>query len=63
MHGTLHYTPILASCQLDALSGKRVFLKCEDFQRIGAFKFRVAYHAIGRLRSSQPSRMVVTVSS
>jgi len=63
LHGVAHYTPVLTSCQLDALSGARVFLKCENFQRVGAFKFRGAYHAIARLMSSQPSRMFATVSS
>ena len=63
LHGVAHYTPVQTSCQLDALSGARVFLKCENFQRGGAFKFRGAYHAIARLMSSQPSRVFVTVSS
>ena len=40
LQGVAHYTPVLTSCQLDALSGARVFLKCENFQRVGAFKFR-----------------------
>ncbi len=43
LRGVAHYTPVLTSCQLDALSGARVFLKCENFQRVGAFKFRGAY--------------------
>jgi threonine dehydratase len=63
LHGVAHYTPVLTSCQLDALTGARVFLKCENFQRVGAFKFRGAYHAIVRLMSSQPSRMFAAVSS
>jgi threonine dehydratase len=44
-------TPVMTSCQLDALSGARVFLKCENFQRVGTFKFRGAYHAIAQLMS------------
>ena len=44
-------------------SQARVFPKYEDFQRVGAIKFCKAYHAIGRLRFSQPSRMFATVSS
>ena len=35
LRGVAHYTPVLTSCQLDALSGARVFLKCENFQRVG----------------------------
>jgi threonine dehydratase len=31
LHDVAHYTPVLTSCQLDALSGARVFLKCENF--------------------------------
>jgi threonine dehydratase len=54
----------MTSCPLDALSGARVFLQCENFQRGGAFEFRGAYHdAIARLMSSPPSRMFATVSS
>jgi hypothetical protein len=53
LHGVAHYTPVLTSCQLDALAGARVFLKCENFQRVGTFKFRGAYHVIARLMSSQ----------
>ena len=63
LHGVAHCTPVLTSCQLDALSGARVFLKCENFQRVGAFKFRGAYYALARLMSSQPSRVFATVSS
>jgi threonine dehydratase len=63
LHGVAHYTPVLTSCQLDALSGARGFLKCENFQRVDAFTFRGTYHAIARLMSSQPSRMFATVSS
>jgi threonine dehydratase len=53
----------MTSCPLDALSGVRVFLKCENFQRVGAFKFRGAYHTIARLMSSRPAHMVATFSS
>ena len=53
LQGVAHYTPVLTSCQLDARSGARVFLKCENFQRVGTFKFRGAYHVIARLMSSQ----------
>jgi threonine dehydratase len=63
LHGVAHHTPVLTSCQLDSRSGARVFLKCENFQRVGAFKFRGAYHAIARLMSSQSSRVFATVSS
>jgi hypothetical protein len=35
LHGIALYTPVPTSCQLDALSGARSFLKCENFQRVG----------------------------
>jgi len=55
---------VLTSFQLEARSGVRVFLQCENFQRGGAFEFRGAYHAaIARLMSSPPSRVVAMVSS
>jgi threonine dehydratase len=54
----------MTSCPRDALSGMRVFLKCENFQRGGAFEFLGAYHdAIARLMSSPTARMFATVSS
>lgn len=63
LRGVAHYTPVLTSHQLDTLADARVFLKCENFQRVGAFKFRGAYHATARLMSSQASRVFATVSS
>ncbi|MBN8945478.1 MAG: threonine/serine dehydratase [Rhizobiales bacterium] len=42
-------TPLLRSEQLDAVSGGKVFVKCENLQRSGAFKFRGAYNCISRL--------------
>ncbi|MBC8076410.1 MAG: pyridoxal-phosphate dependent enzyme [Chloroflexales bacterium] len=47
--GVAHRTPVMVSRTLDALTGRSVFLKCENFQRGGAFKFRGAYNAISRL--------------
>jgi threonine dehydratase len=60
---TAHRTPVLTSRTLDALVGARVFLKCENFQRIGAFKFRGAYNAVSRLGPEQLSRGVAAYSS
>jgi len=39
-------TPVLTSRTLNEMTGKSVFFKCENFQRVGAFKFRGAYNAI-----------------
>ena len=56
-------TPLLTSRQVDARTGCKVFFKCENFQRIGAFKFRGAYNAISQLTPAQRSRGVITYSS
>ncbi len=66
LHRVAHVTPVLTSRRLNEISGATVFLKCENFQRIGAFKFRGAYHAISRLRdreSTSAPRAIVTLSS
>lgn len=61
--GVAHRTPVLTSRLLDEHTGNRVFLKCENFQRIGAFKFRGAYNAISCLPEEARRRGVVTYSS
>ncbi|MCK7627185.1 pyridoxal-phosphate dependent enzyme [Streptomyces sp. RS10V-4] len=61
--GAAHRTPVLRSRTLDARTGTRAFLKCENFQRAGAFKFRGAYHALSRLTPEQRARGVVAYSS
>ncbi len=63
LHGIAHRTPVLTSRTLDALAGGAVFLKCENFQRVGAFKFRGAYNAISQLSAEQKAGGVVTHSS
>jgi threonine dehydratase len=61
--GIANRTPVLTSRTLDGLTGARVHLKCEQFQRGGAFKFRGAYNALSRLSPDQQRRGVVTFSS
>ncbi|MGG7573913.1 threo-3-hydroxy-L-aspartate ammonia-lyase [Streptomyces sirii] len=61
--GVAHRTPVLRSRTLDALVGAEVHLKCENFQRVGAFKFRGAYNAVSRLTPEQLARGVVAHSS
>lgn len=63
LQGIAHHTPIHTSRQLNARAGASVFLKCENFQRVGAFKFRGAYHAIARLSPEEKARPIITVSS
>ncbi len=61
--GVAHHTPIATSRLLDAACGARLYLKCENLQRIGAFKFRGAYNAISRLTEVEKGRGVITHSS
>lgn len=61
--GVAHRTPVLRSRTLDALVGAEVHLKCENFQRVGAFKFRGAYNAVSRLSPEQLARGVAAYSS
>ncbi|MGW1678365.1 threo-3-hydroxy-L-aspartate ammonia-lyase [Saccharopolyspora sp. NPDC002376] len=63
LNGIAHRTPVLTSSTLNELVGAEVFLKCENFQRMGAFKFRGAYNAISRLSQEQLRRGVVAYSS
>ncbi|MFQ6748224.1 pyridoxal-phosphate dependent enzyme, partial [Bordetella pertussis] len=61
--GVAHRTPVLTSATADAMAGAQVFFKCENFQRMGAFKFRGGYNAIARLTPEQRRAGVVTFSS
>jgi threo-3-hydroxy-L-aspartate ammonia-lyase len=61
--GFAHRTPVLTSRTLNERVGAEVFLKAENFQRIGAFKFRGAFNAISRLSPEQLARGVVAYSS
>lgn len=63
LKGVAHETPVLVSRQLNERSGARVFLKCENFQRIGAFKFRGAYTAISSLTHCHLSQPILALSS
>ncbi len=63
LRGVAHRTPVVRSRTLDALVGARVYLKCENLQRIGAFKFRGAYNAISRLGPEQLAKGVAAYSS
>ena len=63
LKGHAHSTPILTSRTLNQMVGAEVFCKCENFQRVGAFKFRGAYHAISRLSDKEKQSGVITFSS
>lgn len=58
-----HYTPVLTSTAINQISGAEIFFKCENFQRIGAFKMRGAMNAVLQLTEKQKQRGVVTHSS
>lgn len=59
----VHRTPVLTSQLLNELSGAEVFFKCENFQKMGAFKMRGAINAIQQLSETQKKAGVVTHSS
>ena len=63
LHGVAHRTPIVTSRTLDAQTSATIFLKCENFQRMGAFKFRGAYNCIEQIPGAQRHAGVVTFSS
>ncbi len=63
LSGKAHLTPLYTSRTLDRMVGASVFLKCENLQRGGAFKFRGAFNAMSRLTPAQRKKGVVTHSS
>ena len=63
LEGVAHRTPVATSREFDARAGCEAYFKCENLQRMGAFKFRGAYNALSRLNAAQRSRGVVAFSS
>jgi len=63
LQGVAHRTPVMTSSTLDAMTGAQLFFKCENFQRIGAFKFRGAYNALSKLAAGGQATGVITYSS
>jgi threonine dehydratase len=63
MQGVANLTPVMTSRTLNECLGAEVLLKCENFQRIGAFKFRGAYNSMSRLSDDERRRGVITFSS
>lgn len=59
----IHKTPVMTSRQLDSIFGCDLFFKCENFQKVGAFKFRGATNAVRLLTGEEKKRGVVTHSS
>jgi len=63
IEGFARHTPVLTSRTANALSGAELFFKCENFQKMGAFKFRGAMNALQQFSDQQKKRGVVTFSS
>ena len=63
LRGIVNHTPVLTSRTFNALTGREVFFKCENFQRGGAFKFRGAYNRLAQLTADEKRRGVVAFSS
>ncbi|MBL8751877.1 MAG: threonine/serine dehydratase [Planctomycetes bacterium] len=63
IRGRVHHTPVLTSATLDRELGARVFAKCENLQKVGAFKARGACNAVMALDDAAAKRGVVTHSS
>jgi len=61
--GRVHRTPVLTSSGVDTLSGAQVYFKCENFQKVGAFKYRGATNAVMCLTEELASHGVATHSS
>ncbi|HNO11706.1 MAG TPA: threonine/serine dehydratase, partial [bacterium] len=59
----VHKTPLMQSHALDEKTGNAVFFKCENFQKVGAFKIRGAYNKIASLSAEQKAKGVVAFSS
>jgi len=63
LQGVAHRTPVIRSQTVNGLTGASVFFKCENFQRMGAFKFRGAYNALSKLTDAQKRLGVCAFSS
>ncbi|MHA2123045.1 MAG: pyridoxal-phosphate dependent enzyme, partial [Promethearchaeota archaeon] len=63
VQGVVNKTPITNSRTLNSMLNAKVYFKCENFQRVGAFKFRGAYNALSLLTEGERKRGVITHSS
>lgn len=63
LKGNINRTPVFTSGTLNKIIGADVFLKCENFQRTGSFKFRGAFNAVSQLNDNQKKTGVITYSS
>lgn len=58
-----HRTPVFTSSHFNSITGGSIYFKCENFQKVGAFKFRGACNAVGKLSKEQGNKGIVTHSS
>lgn len=63
LKGVAHRTPVMRSATADALLGAELFFKCENLQRMGAFKFRGGYNTLAQFTPEQKKRGVLAFSS
>ncbi len=63
LRGVAHRTPVLTSRYADQITGAQMFFKCENFQRMGAFKFRGAYNALSQFTDEQRQAGAIAFSS
>jgi len=63
LEGTIHHTPVMTSTTFNEMTGCDTFFKCENFQRMGAFKMRGAAHALSKLYQDELNKGVITHSS
>ncbi len=63
LKGYANVTPVMTSRTLNRLVGAEIYFKCENLQRIGAFKFRGAFNSISKLSKEEKERGVITYSS
>ena len=63
LEGVAHHTPVMTSRAIDDLAGRQLVFKCENLQKVGAFKFRGAWNAVASLSDAEAARGVCTHSS
>ena len=63
LEGVAHKTPVMQSSSLNEKLQAKIYVKCENFQRMGAFKFRGGFNALAKLNETQRQAGVVAYSS
>jgi len=63
LRGVAHRTPVMTSRTADEMTGAQLYFKCENLQRMGAFKFRGAYNALAQFTPPQKKGGVIAFSS